>query len=84
MGDLAYGIYLLHGLLLFVVFKFLFGFSAAKELTPLQHWAIICALTPILIILSMFTFRMIEKPCMKFTSQITNWIRAKFNGIKFS
>ena len=84
MGDLAYGIYLLHGLLLFSVFKFLFGFSAAKELTSMQHWAIIFALTPAIIILSMLTFRMLEKPCMKFTPQITNWIRAKFNRIKFS
>ena len=84
MGDLAYGIYLLHGLLLFVFFKFLLGFSAAKELTSLQHWIIICALTPILISASMLAFRVVEKPCMKFTPHITNWIREKINSIKFS
>ena len=84
MGDLAYSIYLLHGLLLFVFFKFLIGFSVAKSLTPLQHWLIIFTLTPILIIVSMVAFRTIEKPCMKFTPHITKWINEKFYRIKFS
>jgi len=50
LGEMAYSIYLLHGLLLYVLFKFLLGFSIAMEFSAIQHWLAIAFITPIMII----------------------------------
>lgn len=76
MGEMAYSIYLLHGVLLFVIFKFLFG-ESASQLTPLQYWAVILLATPVLILACGLTFRFIEKPAMRRVDALTGWLRAK-------
>jgi peptidoglycan/LPS O-acetylase OafA/YrhL len=75
LGELAYGIYLLHGLTLFVLFNFVLGMSASRELTAVQHWALICAATPLLILACMLAFRWIERPFMQQTASLTAWVR---------
>ncbi|SFX26895.1 Peptidoglycan/LPS O-acetylase OafA/YrhL, contains acyltransferase and SGNH-hydrolase domains [Pseudomonas sp. NFR02] len=77
LGEMAYGIYLLHGILLFSVFTFLLGFERARQLSPLQFWGVISLLTPILIVVCGFTFRFIEKPFMNKVNVFTGWFRAK-------
>lgn len=78
LGEMAYSIYLLHGILLYVVFKFVIGFSAAGKLTSAEHWLIIVLLTPILIVICGLTFRFIEKPSMQHTGRITAKLRSVF------
>ncbi|AZE73133.1 Acetyltransferase [Pseudomonas synxantha] len=78
LGELAYSIYLLHGILLYVVFKFIVGFSAASKLTSVEHWSIIVLLTPVLVAICGLTFRFIEKPSMQHTSSITAKLRSIF------
>ena len=80
MGEMAYSIYLLHGVLLFVLFKFVFGDASSKELTPLQYWGAIVLLTPVLMVVSGLTFRFVERPAMRCVDSLTNWIRAKKKG----
>lgn len=61
LGELAYSIYLLHGMLLFITFTEL----ARQEGSPISvvdHWMHILLLTPILITLCRLTFRLIETP----------------------
>lgn len=77
MGEIAYSMYLLHGILLFVTFNFLIGLPVARGLSPLQYWAVIVTLTPVLILVCGLTFRFIEKPAMKSVGPITEWLRAK-------
>ncbi|MEH6349797.1 acyltransferase family protein [Pseudomonas sp. 3JA] len=77
MGEMAYSIYLLHGVLLFVVFRFVFGSVSASQLTPLQYWGVIILLTPILMIVCGLTFRFVERPAMRRVDTLTNWIRMK-------
>jgi peptidoglycan/LPS O-acetylase OafA/YrhL len=77
MGEMAYSMYLLHGILLFVTFQFLIGFSAAKELSPVQYWGVIVMLTPVLIVVCGLTFRFIERPAMRRVGPLTEWLRAK-------
>lgn len=76
-GELAYGIYLLHGILLFVTFKFVIGYSVAKDLSPLQFWMVIFAITPILVVVCGFTFKLIEKPAMGYVGTVTEWIKLR-------
>ena len=77
LGELAYSIYLLHGIILFVVFTFIVGTTNAKNLSPLMHWMLIIGLSPILISISFLTFRFIERPCMQSTNTVTNYLRSR-------
>ncbi len=61
-GQITYSLYLLHGIVLFIVFKFLIGFEKASKLTITQHWAIItCCIFPIILI-SQLSYKYIELP----------------------
>ncbi|WP_092715147.1 acyltransferase [Janthinobacterium sp. OK676] len=66
LGEFAYSIYLLHGLLLFVTFHFLLGSERARELSPAMHWSVIMLLTPVLVFGCLMTFRCIERPGMHY------------------
>ena len=71
LGELAYSIYLMHGIMLFLVFRFMVGFEVASAYTPLAHWALIFALCPVLIFICCITFCAIERPGMKRTAAVT-------------
>nr|WP_315394339.1 acyltransferase [uncultured Duganella sp.] len=74
-GETAYSVYLLHGLLLFVAFHMVIGHDVAATLTPVQHWLVVLAVTPVLVTISHFTFWMIEYPSMRSTTAVTGWLR---------
>lgn len=73
-GEFAYSIYLLHGILLFVIFYFVIGPDQAQDLSPLQHWAVVAAATPVLIAISYLSFRFIEQPAMLRVPALHAWL----------
>lgn len=77
LGDMAYSLYLLHGALLFIVFRFLIGAERAAALSSTGHWLVILALTPVLVLLSHLSFRRIEKPALERTQAVTDWLRRR-------
>ncbi|MEK7345823.1 MAG: acyltransferase [Pseudomonadota bacterium] len=74
-GEITYSIYLLHGPVLFVFFRFGLDFQAAAQLTPLAYWLTIAALVPVLLLVSVLSFRWIEQPSMRKVSALTAWIQ---------
>ena len=72
LGQMAYSIYMLHGIVLFLTFKFATNIDVAKELNPMQHWLVIFLITPVLIIFCFTTFNLIEYPCMQWVPKIFN------------
>jgi peptidoglycan/LPS O-acetylase OafA/YrhL len=64
---MAYSIYLLHGMILFVTFRFVIGYDAAAALSPVMHWCIVLSCVPIVILISFLTYRLIERPGMMIT-----------------
>ena len=64
LGDLSYGIYLLHGIALFALFHWGFGFSAAGNLTAVQFWLAVAALSPVLVAAAYLAFELLERPVM--------------------
>ncbi|QLC65342.1 acyltransferase [Flavobacterium sp. LPB0248] len=64
-GQITYSIYLLHGILLFILFYFVIGFEQAKDLTELEFWSIISLSIFPLIFISQLTFKYIEHPLME-------------------
>lgn len=72
LGEMAYSIYLLHGVFLFVTFKFILGLPFTKSLTIPEYWGIIFLIIPVLIGSCYLTFYFIEHVGMKQTSKVTN------------
>ena len=76
LGQMAYSIYLLHGIVLFVTFNFVLGLQISRQLSPLKHWLLVMAATPILVVLCDATFRLIEQPAMRSTNDVIAWLRS--------
>jgi peptidoglycan/LPS O-acetylase OafA/YrhL len=75
LGEMAYSIYLLHGLALFVLFNFVVGPEHATRLSAQAHWLLILATAPVLILMSHLSYYYIERPAMKHTSDLTGLIK---------
>lgn len=75
LGEMSYSIYLLHGIALFILFRFVIGLDQAESLSPTMHWTYIVGLTPILLLLCFFTFMLIERPAMRSTTRLANWLQ---------
>lgn len=80
LGELAYGIYLLHGISLFIVFTFIVGWVEARSLSSISHWLIIIGVSPVLIFICFLAFRFIEYPAMQSTAAVTVWLRARYSS----
>ncbi|MBH9577150.1 acyltransferase family protein [Inhella proteolytica] len=72
LGDMAYGIYLLHGIFLYFVMQWVLGRGAAAGLSALAYWAVIAAMAPMLIMMAFASYKFIERPSM---SRVDVWSR---------
>ncbi|MGP3789247.1 acyltransferase family protein [Pseudomonas sp. B392_1p] len=73
MGELSYGIYLLHGLVLFFIIHFVLGLDVVSELAPLAFWSVICLITPLVLIAAHLAHLGVERPAM-------SWIKRRSRG----
>lgn len=80
LGEFAYGIYLIHGLVLFVTFNFVLGLPASRALSAIQHWAVVVCVTPVLVAVCFMAYRFIEHPAMQQTTKWTIWLRTSMLG----
>ena len=78
LGEFTYGLYLLHGLLLFVTFTFIVPRSQGRHLDAQAHWLIAVGLTPLLVLASYAAFRFVERPALESTPRVEAWLRARF------
>jgi peptidoglycan/LPS O-acetylase OafA/YrhL len=73
LGEITYGIYLLHGMALYVTFSLIIGPAGSRVLSPTAHWMVVIGITPILIFVCFGVFRIIESPAMRTSKIITSW-----------
>lgn len=64
LGQQAYSLYLLHGLVLYVLFTFLLPHLTRLPLSPQGHWLAVLGATPVLILIAATTFHLVERPFM--------------------
>ena len=62
LGEISYGIYLFHGLALFVTFHYVLGEASAKTFSTCEYWAAITMLAPVLILFCYLTHITLENP----------------------
>lgn len=68
-GQITYSLYLLHGILLFIIFYLIIGFEKAKMLTNSEFWLIIIASIFPLLLICQLTFKYIELPLMSISKR---------------
>jgi len=69
-GELTYSIYLLHGPLLFLVFRFALVFDHLMQFSVFQYWGVIALMVPLLLCISICVHLHFEKYFMQKT---TDW-----------
>jgi peptidoglycan/LPS O-acetylase OafA/YrhL len=75
LGQISYSIYLLHGLILFITFRFVVGFSIAAKLTPLQHWGVISGCSITVVVIASITYKLVEKPWIEKAPRIAKKVK---------
>lgn len=78
LGEISYSIYLLHGLLLYLVLGMIVGPARVAELTVLEYWLVVLGCVPVLITFCLLTFRTIEAPAMSHVPWLTSRMRRVF------
>jgi len=75
LGEMAYSTYLLHGLLLFTVIQLGIGLEKMKGFTSVEYALLIFSITPIVVLLSFFGFKYVEKPFMNQSKKISRYFQ---------
>jgi peptidoglycan/LPS O-acetylase OafA/YrhL len=80
LGEFAYGIYLMHGIIIYITFNFVLGLPAARALSAMQHWMVVLGVTPVLVFVCFLLYTFIERPAMQKTADLTAWLHTGFGG----
>ena len=75
LGEISFSIYLLHGLLLFVMFRSVV--PAPEELSVMQHWLAVSGAAPILFLASLCTFWFVERKGIRHADTLNSWVRGR-------
>ena len=75
LSTVSYGIYLLHGLVLYLVMNYGLSAQLRQSLSEPQYWLVIFICTPILVGLSTLSWYWIEWPAIKSVSKLSNFLR---------
>ncbi len=59
LGEISFSVYLLHGLLLFALFRLIL--PAPQALSDTQHWLVAGGAIPLLVVVCLTTFRWVER-----------------------
>lgn len=81
LSEICYSTYLLHGILLFLLFYVVYGMEAAKKIPESVFCYHIFALTPLVILVSFSGFLWIEKPFMILSKKTAAYFTGKQPGI---
>jgi peptidoglycan/LPS O-acetylase OafA/YrhL len=65
LGTISYSVYLLHGIVLFVSFRFVFGTDVAKTFSAFEHLVINLLITLVVVVVSSLTYKFVEYPFLK-------------------
>jgi len=68
-GQITYSFYLLHGIILFITFKFLIEYDTAVKLSHTNYWLIVTACIFPIVLCSQLCYKFIELPFIKLKNQ---------------
>ncbi len=83
LGKISYSIYLMHGIILFVSFKFVLGFEFASSLSRIGFGLFVLGITIFVVLISSMTYYFIEEPAMKQVKHLTTLSKNKLQSKKW-
>jgi peptidoglycan/LPS O-acetylase OafA/YrhL len=84
LGNWAYSLYLLHGIVLYTLFMFVIGAERAAQLTTPQYIGLIAAITPVVLTCAWASHRWIESPPMRAVPQVVAALRTAMGRLRAS
>lgn len=78
LGQLSYSIYLLHGIILYIVFNIIIGSENSDKFNDYQHWIAVSICSIIIILVSLTSFKLIENPAIQVSTRVTQKIKKLF------
>jgi len=75
LGDISYGVYLLHGLVLSITFMFIVGADRAATFSPAMHWGVVTGVGVVVVLVAATSYRFFELPAMRRVSRVVAWLR---------
>jgi peptidoglycan/LPS O-acetylase OafA/YrhL len=80
LGETSYGIYLLHGFVLYALVHGVLGERAAAALAGPAYWALVVALVPAVVLVAFAASRLVERPAVRATPRAARWVAARLGG----
>lgn len=78
LSLISYGIYLLHGIVLYVMFMLILPVDFRMNMTQTEHWAVVLSCIPIVILIAMLAWYLIELPAINFAPKLTHFFRTQY------
>ena len=82
LGEVSYGIYLFHGLVLFAMLQLSPLANLRQLLQPFYYLCTVLLATMLTVLISSFGFRLIEAPCMALTGPLTTMLRGRISLLR--
>ena len=82
LGNWAYSLYLLHGIVLYTLFMLVIGAERAAQLTTAEYIAVIAAITPVVLTLAWASQRWIESPPMRAVPAVVAALRKSVGRLR--
>lgn len=80
LGEVSFGIYLLHGIAIYAALKLTPFSHAASVRHPLIYLLLILLITSLIVIVSSLAYLFIERPFISLTPGLTGWLRKIFSS----
>ena len=77
LGEVSYSMYLLHGVLLFCLVRWILGPEAVAAMGPVAYWSLIVGIAPIVVLICLVTFSSIERPAMNSVDAVVAAVRRR-------
>lgn len=78
LSNISYGIYLLHGLVLYLTFNWVLSPETSIAMTEQQHVLLMIAITPVIVAISALSWHWVEWPAMQNTTKLARWLRSLY------
>lgn len=73
LGEIGYGVYLLHSIVLFVAFELVLGHDRAAAMSVTGHWMVVYVCAPLVVVLSYAAFRFVEAPAIASVDRVNGF-----------
>ena len=79
LSTISYGVYLLHGILLFISFHYVVPTETRLHLDMRHYWYFLFLFTPVLIAASTLSWYLIELPAINAAPRLSRWISTRLH-----